>query len=1353
MRLSALAALSLLLVGTKTPALNLSETPLFLATGSLPNVSLMLDDSGSMDWEILSNNHYRYCSFFPGEPPTFDESDEITASGGEDKVCFYSNDNFGGTKHCFSGPTNNITHEGAPNDTWSSMRVRPGYGIRIHEHFDMGGMTADVSSDRVRMPTGFNNLVSSFEIFRTNEPSSCVNNEFDNGGLFYPHNGIYAYYMFGSYSNYNTTAVEFFDEEHGDWRIFASALNVLYFNPAEKYAPWDGYPDATFTAGRMHPHASNGDYGTTHDLTGSFYSVATNSAGFTGGKPVQGDANYSSTPNEFIDAWDNHTLYQINGSSISRWSVTFTLENDSLGENVVRRSVRLSDITNAAEVSAIKQNYANWYQYYRKRLFSAASSVSSLITTTPNYRYSLGYINRGSMVFNAPANNDDLDTHNANLLDEMFSSYQGSGGTPLRAGLDRVGNYYKTTGAGAPITEHCQQNFSILFTDGYWGGFYSNGAIGNSDGDPYSDTVADIAHYYYKEDLRPDLEDAVPTSPLDTAEHQHMSTFTVAFGVEGLLTDGDNDGWPDKSGTNLTESSDWGNPHNFGSGEKIDDMWHAAFNSKGLYTSAKTPAQVVEGLSSALAEVAQRSGSASSVATNSGSLRNSSSVYQARFNSGVWNGDLWALPLGMDGVVSTTPSWRAGPLLDARNYNNRVILTSDKNSSNKLVGAPFRHSGSALLSDDYIGRLAAGMTSLGINGSVDAYADALTDFLRGDTSNSGGGAPQVTWSKCADEGSVCSVSGTQTVRYGANNQWVTILADTSVLCANSVFGNPAPSIAKACYLGTTTNYGFRDKASKLGDIVHSDPIYVGAPSALLNDSGYQSFKNNNASRTPMVYVGANDGMLHGFHAGTGQEVLGFVPHTLVKKLHHLADPDYTHKYYVNGSITVGDVCTGSPSCNWKSLLVGGLRAGGKGIYALNVTDPSLFSESQAGNIFQWEFNSENDSDMGFSFGRPLIVKLSTGQWAVITANGYDSTNGKAVLFILDARTGEPIAGGGKINTGADGANGLSSPTAVDIDQDGDVDYVYAGDLKGNMWKFDLSSTNTSQWRVAYRSGGNSIPLFVAGNNKPITAAPQVGRHPTESGFIVYFGTGQYMEESDNQTVGEPTQGFYGIWDGDWSDSDFSSSITPSNLLVQTIQAEQNFYPNDTNGDGMTNSSDEAIRFRATSGNAICWSDCGTEPTHQGWVLQLEHSGNNRGERQVTNPVLRNGRIVFTTLVPSGDVCVRGGTSWLMELNAADGSYVFEPPFDINNDAEFDNDDLSYADWTSESLTNFCPGGECRSPSGIHSDGIVQAPAIVTCGRGMECKYLSGSDGSVDKIDENPGGNSLGRQSWRELRGN
>ena len=187
MRLSAIAAFSLLLVGAKTSAMNFAEKPLFLATGSLPNVSLMLDDSGSMAWEYMTNPHYRYCSFFPAIVPTLNESERIdTASDNDHKVCFYEHENYGGAKSCFkeSGEVSSSI-----NDTWSSVRVRGGFGVRVFENFDKGGISTDITSDRVRMPTGFDDLVSSFDVYKTNTDnmhSTCENDEFFNSGCFIP---------------------------------------------------------------------------------------------------------------------------------------------------------------------------------------------------------------------------------------------------------------------------------------------------------------------------------------------------------------------------------------------------------------------------------------------------------------------------------------------------------------------------------------------------------------------------------------------------------------------------------------------------------------------------------------------------------------------------------------------------------------------------------------------------------------------------------------------------------------------------------------------------------------------------------------------------------------------------------------------------------------------------------------------------------------------------------------------------------------------------------------------------------------------------------------------------------------
>ncbi len=1162
-------------------ALNLADKPLFLKNSAVPNVLLMLDDSGSMNWEILTQTHFPYCNY----------------------------------------------------------------------------------------------------LSTTSSYCPAVNSS----GLIYKSDGGTAYYMFEGYYEYNADSITFFDNGN-DWRILSSDMNVTYFNPDKDYEPWIGLSDASFTSARKHPVSESNGYSSVRDLTGSFYVVADDSAGYTGSSPGVAASNYSSGSNGKVDAWDNHTIYQINGSSISRWEVTYAVS----GNRVVRQQNQVQDITSTTEVNAIKQNYANWYQYQRRRSYVTNSAIGSLLNFSPDYRYALGYINQSNMEVNSPSDND-LDTHNKDLLSSLFSSYHGSGGTPLRRGLDLVGTYLSTSGINAPITDSCQQNFAVLFSDGYWNGSFSNTSIGNSDGDSYTSTVADIANYYYSNDLRSDLANGVQSSSSNSVTHQNMSTFTVAFGVEGLLDDSNGDGWPDVNGINLAESSDWGDPFRSRSPAKIDDMWHAAFNSRGLFSSARTPDEMVNALSGALAEVDRRTGSAAAVATNSGSLQGDTHVYQARFDSADWTGDLWALPLDPSGGdVSATATWKAADQLPF----SRVIITADRNSNDDLVGRKFR---SGSLSSDYQAKLTAGMQALGATGSTDNFTGALVDYLRGANANS----------------------------FNA--------------------------------------YTFRKRNSKLGDLVHSEPVYVGRPNAGITDSSYQAFKTRNANRDAMIYVGANDGMLHGFDAETGEEQLAFVPNTLAGDLYHLADPDYDHRYYVDGAVTSRDVCTnasGTGSCSWKTLLVGALRGGGKGVYALDVTDPNNFSESKANEIFKWEFNSEHDThgdDMGFSFGDPVIAKMWNDRWAVIVANGYNSANGKAMLFILDAETGETMAVLDTLTGDRSSPNGLSAPTAVDTDADGIVDAIYAGDLQGNLWKFYVSRDWGHGYTIYSDSQGKHIPipLFSAGEGRPITVAPTVAKHPTMFGQIVYFGTGKYLENIDNMITGQTTQKFYGIWSEygavGWSSAQKrDSAVEESSLLAQTIERELAVYPVDSNKDGNSNSGDTSVTLRFTSNNAICWEGCGNG-NHKGWVLELSMNGDNRGERQVTRPVLRNGRIIFTTFLPSPSVCDNGGQSWLMELNAVDGRYVYEPPFDINSDSEFDKDDVDLSSWTSANVQALCSGGRCQSPSGILSEGMLQVPTIINCGAGVECKYTSGSGGDVIKIGENPGGTTLGRQSWRELR--
>ena len=281
-----------------------------------------------------------------------------------------------------------------------------------------------------------------------------------------------------------------------------------------------------------------------------------------------------------------------------------------------------------------------------------------------------------------------------------------------------------------------------------------------------------------------------------------------------------------------------------------------------------------------------------------------------------------------------------------------------------------------------------------------------------------------------------------------------------------VRGNPANEGNGA------TNYRRRN-VSRMGDIVNSSPVFVSHPGLNISDPSYATFKATYAGRADMIYVGANDGMLHGFLASTGAEKIGFVPSPVYNRLSGLTAQGFSHKYLVDGSPVVGDI---KLSTGWKTLLVGGLNGGGRGLFALDVTDPANFTEANANNVAMWEFTSSDDNDLGLTYAQASIIRLNNGQPGVVVGNGYNNTgSGRAKLFVLNAETGALLA---KIDTGVGSVanpNGLSTPAVVDLDGNGTADYAYAGDLRGNIWKFDLTAGSAGSWNVAF--GGT--PLYTA----------------------------------------------------------------------------------------------------------------------------------------------------------------------------------------------------------------------------------------------------------------------------------
>ncbi|WP_019568122.1 PilC/PilY family type IV pilus protein [Thioalkalivibrio sp. ALMg13-2] len=506
--------------------------------------------------------------------------------------------------------------------------------------------------------------------------------------------------------------------------------------------------------------------------------------------------------------------------------------------------------------------------------------------------------------------------------------------------------------------------------------------------------------------------------------------------------------------------------------------------------------------------------------------------------------------------------------------------------------------------------------------------------------------------------------------------------------------------------------GFRNRSTPLGDFVNSNPAFQG-PALNFGYSqldGYSQFRADNQDVPEVVYVGGNAGMLHAFDAQTGEELFAYVPNAIFDKLRALADPDYNHRFFVDGQQTIAHAQIGG---DWRTILIGTLGAGARGLYALDVTDPTDFS---ADNIL-WELTGDDLDALGYTFGAPTVARTANGQWSVLFANGYGSDTDEAVLMIANLASGAVT----EIETGANGGNGLSEAT-FRANADGIIRDGFAGDLKGNLWKFDLSSGNSNQWGVAFGQGNNPDPLFLAtgpnNETQPITARPTVGSHPN-GGSIVLFGTGKYLENADNQVpTPAPVQSFYGIRDYD----DVSTPVSRNNLL------RHEFIGSGTIGE---------FSVRATTAGDNFDAD-----VHDGWYIDLDYPSP-RGERVVEQAEIISGRVEFVTLTPSDDPCAGGGTSSPFAFDAATGSRPNDPVFDLNRDGLFD---------ASETITI---NGEQVAVSAFDSGrGIIGRPTIVRNPDGGITRVIGGTDApDGEPLDPIYGPGSTGQRprSWIQLR--
>lgn len=847
-------------------------------------------------------------------------------------------------------------------------------------------------------------------------------------------------------------------------------------------------------------------------------------------------------------------------------------------------------------------NFANWYAWYRTRMQMMKTAMSLAfadVRGTPNDAdptdKNYFHARVGFSTINNTGTTDgagylaigNFDTSQKTTWYSRLFDIDPGPMTPLRKALVKAGRIYAGKIGADPIQYSCQRNFAILSTDGYYNDASSDANksdgstdVGDQDGDTTcttitkpscdklkkSNTLADIAYYYYHTDLRSALEDNVipaGTNPNtdDVAEHQHMTTFTIGLGVDGTLTF--QDGYKTSTSGDyygITQGTkNWPDPIANTTDERIDDLWHAAVNGRGTYFSARDPESLVNGLSSALGAMESVSGSGAAAATSSlEPTEGDNFTYIANYRTIKWDGELSAHAMDLaTGSLANSPTWQASGLLDAKvmasgDSDTRTIYTS-------LTGS------SSLVSFAW-SSLGATERAYFDNTALSQYAD---------------------WSE-ADK-----------------------TAATGQTMLDYLRGHHRHEDQERA-VGFGTYYRlYRDREKTLGDIVHSKPVYVGKAPYNFSDAGYSAFKAAQAGRAGTVYVAANDGMLHAFDGGSGQERWAYVPAMTMKNMWRLADKDYSvnHRFFVDGPTSFSDANIGGA---WKTILIGALGKGGRGIYALDVTNP-------AAPAALWKFSADDNPNLGYTFGIPLVAKLSDGTWVVVVASGYNnlpegssypSADGGGYVFVLNAATGAVIrtisTGVGSIGTPA-GLAHLNIKYA-NYDTDNTAIRAYGGDLHGNMWRFDLEA-------------GTATKVAALGTSQPITVAPEIGE--VDGMTALFFGTGRYLGSTDLDDV--QTQAIYAIYD------DGATLVTTAKLKKQTMS-----------GSGGS---------RSVSSSSVNWG------TDYGWYIELPDTG----ERVHLPARLEVETLVIPSVVPIATECKPGGYSYLYFLDYRTGGAVENNP--------------------------------------------------------------------------------------------
>ncbi len=985
-----------------------------------------------------------------------------------------------------------------------------------------------------------------------------------------------------------------------------------------------------------------------------------------------------------------------------------------------------------------RQNFANWYSYYRTRTNSAATAMTRAFAPfDQNIRmvWQNLWANAAAPVLavNSTPIYKFVDGPETNNVRTAFYywlySIPASGNTPTIAATNRVGNYF-TGGRGSVAADtnpywdrdlnrelSCRQNFHINMSDGYWnntnpaptaindasgtsqGLRYVNGTwvlpdlrtynpsdpetviFNRFTGTPLRPSLTDVAFHYWASDLRPDLTAADATklkvppfipdrstdlfpqvlppgsdprddreiywNPAnDPATWPHLVNFNISFGLEGRLPQSPsvyralrlgNDpliAWAHQASVTGT------NP------DKLDDFWHAALVSRGRFLSAKNPEQLISALQEIIASIIARRGASTAVSVSLPIITDGTTGYTAGYDTTDWSGFVTRNRL------DPTTAERIGVLWDAG-----CILTGGACSTTATTGLPVRDPDSRAI-----------LTSTGVPGS---------------------GRP-FRWS---------SLSTRQQARLNVDP--TTLRLDLGTWTADA-FGQQRVEYVRGSRVNeTTASPRFRQRSSVLGAIIRGQPIYVSSPTAGYPDNfpagsperaaydlgqSYAQFQVDKRERAPTVYVAANDGMLHAFDGGTGHERFAYVPNAVIENFRLTRSTQFEGGFTpsVDDRPLVTDVFING---SWRTVLLGSLRLGGRGVYLLDINSPptsTTVTESSLAAVPLWEYTNvapEGDtttdcaaggrhcSSLGYTYESINIARLNyQHKWVALVSSGYFPVDGtdpasnspranRTSLLVIDLATGTLIR---EILTSsapqtADRSFGLSQPIVMDTGTDFIDDVAFAGDLAGNLWRFDLSSDDPTSWKVdlmftTYGPGGGATPgaAGVAGE-RPISSAPLVMADSTGREPIIIVGSGKFIGLPD-RTAAIPQQSFYGVEDLGTCGSDPTSiactsyPIRPDKLVVQKIVQAAN-----------------AVR-------SIAERDATSEtaPANPlGWRIRLDIVSE-AGERSFDSgfPFYTSNQVLLRSIIPKGvDPCDPGARYGLMVVSASTGAAYIDPTED------------------------------------------------------------------------------------------